>query len=312
MKEAARFLKEAKGKVGILFDGDCDGICAAAILNTFFKRKDIQPKLFTGDLEAGTFETFAKQPLDFWIIADLPVAENPGWLDGLKGRKLLILDHHPPINDLNKFGFLYINPRLKDPKVYRCTSHLALDVVEAAGFKGMEWLSKLGQVGDHEIDGNDEEREAADIINAVVATKLEDSAVKLVSYLSKSSLKQLLTEKRYLKLRDEFVKELEKQIALYDVSAVGEVTFFEVKGRFSMASLVASKLFDLYPRRTIITYSRKRSEWGVSGRSRKYDMGEMFRKAAEGIGQAGGHPVAAGGRINNFDLFKQRLQKMLK
>lgn len=312
MKEAVDFLKAAKGKVGILFDGDCDGVCAGAILAAFFSQKNVEVKLFTGELDNGTFDDFAKQPLDYWIIADFPVAEKPEWISPLKGKSVLIIDHHPPINDLNKLGFIYVNPRLKDPKIYFCTSHIASDLVSKAGMKDVEWLGRLGQIGDHEIEGSDAEREATDIINAVVATKKDRSLVVLVKYLSQASFKQLLTEKRYLKLRDEFVKELDKQVALYELSAVGDVTFFEVRSKFSMAALVATRLLELYPRRTIITYSRKKHEWGVSGRSKKYDMGEMFRKAAEGMGQAGGHPVAAGGKINDIDLFKQRIQKMLK
>jgi len=312
MKEAVDFLKAAKGKIGIMFDGDADGICAGAILAAYFRKRGIESKLFTGELNTETFENFAKQPLDFWIIADLPVAEKPEWLSSLKVKPILIIDHHPPINDLNKLGFIYVNPRLKDPEIYRCTSHIALDLVSKTGMKDVEWLSRLGQIGDREIDGTDGEKEAVDIIDAVVATKHEGSLVKLAAYLSQTTFKKFITEKRFLKVKDEFLKELEKQIALYELSAVGEITFFEIRSRFSMAALVASRLFDLYPRRTIIVYSRKKHEWGVSGRSRKYDMGDVFRKAAEGIGQAGGHPVAAGGRVANFDLFKQRLLKLLK
>jgi nanoRNase/pAp phosphatase (c-di-AMP/oligoRNAs hydrolase) len=52
--------------------------------------------------------------------------------------------------------------------------------------------------------------------------------------------------------------------------------------------------------------------WGVSGRSHKYDIGAAMKKAAEGIGTGGGHPVAAGAYVNDFKLFKKRLLEILK
>jgi single-stranded DNA-specific DHH superfamily exonuclease len=52
----------------------------------------------------------------------------------------------------------------------------------------------------------------------------------------------------------------------------------------------------------------------LSGRSKKYDLGEIFKKATKGIGRGGGHAVAAGARIKSedFDRFKTRVLKLMK
>lgn len=308
-----KFLKSLKGEVGIFFDGDADGTCSGALLAAFLKSRGLKPKLFTGSLDREQFAVFCNQKLDAWIFTDFPIDGTPDWLVQVMGRPVMSIDHHPVVNDLNKLGVVYVNPRMADPGIYYCSSHVALDIVSKAGLKGVEWLSLIGQAGDHEIEGSDDERTAVDLINAVVASKDNETLAKLANYLSEcSSFKQFLTEPRYLKLKTAFDKEIEKQIALYEVGATGEVTFFEVRSKFSISSILSTKLFDMYPRRTIIIYSRKGHGWGVSGRSKKYDIGKAFKAACEGIGQGGGHPVAAGAWVSDFEKFKRRLQQLLK
>ncbi|MEM5814221.1 MAG: DHH family phosphoesterase, partial [Candidatus Aenigmatarchaeota archaeon] len=102
-------------------------------------------------------------------------------------------------------------------------------------------------------------------------------------------------------------------IAKYEIEAAGEITFFEVKSRYGISGLLNTKLFDLYPKRTLILYRKKPGGmWSVSARSHKYDVGAAMKKAAEGLGTGGGHPVAAGAYVKDFKLFKKRLLELLK
>jgi len=69
----------------------------------------------------------------------------------------------------------------------------------------------------------------------------------------------------------------------------------------------------MYPKRTLILYRKRPGNmWSISGRSHKYDIGAALKKASEGIGTGGGHPVAAGAYVNDFKLFKKRLLEILK
>jgi len=313
VSEAAAFLKNAKGKVGIFFDDDTDGTCGAALVTAYLKLQDVKPQLFTGVLNQATFSAFASEELDHWIFIDFAIDQYSDWIAPLKGKSVLIIDHHPVINDLNKDGFLYLNPRIDQPDLYYCSTHIAFDVAHAAGLENMEWLSRIGQVGDHEIKGTEEEMQATSMIDAVVSMKERDDLIKVANFLSEAeSLKQFLTEQRYLKLRDEFEEEMERQVMLYELEATGDVTFFQVKSRFSLISMLSTRLFDMYPNRVIILYKQKPEGWSISGRGNRIDLGKAFREATEGIGQGGGHPVAAGAYVTDFERFKGRLLQKLK
>ncbi len=310
---ATKFLKKLSGKVAVFFDNDTDGICGAAIFAALLKQKNINLILKTGELEKEVFDGFAKIDANHYIFVDFAVDQYPNFLDGFKGRSVLLVDHHPIITDLNKLGFLHVNPRFKNPKIYRCSAHTAFDLCKAAGLKNFEWLSTLGQIGDRESSGTDEEKEAAGMIEAVCATKKDSDLVKLANFLSNcKNMDEFLYMEKYRKLKEQLEKELEKQLALFEVSTYGEIIFFEVKSRFSITSILASRLLDLYPNKTIITYSKKRDGWGASGRSKKFDMGTAFRKASEGIGKGGGHTVASGARVSDIEQFKSRLLSIFR
>jgi len=309
---AKLFLKKADGKVGMLFDEDADGISSAALLLAFFKKKKIKAKAIAGKLEKKDFHNFAKQNFDYYIVLDLPVDQYLDFIEPLKGKKVLFIDHHPIAHDLNKFGFVYFNPRLKKPKTYISTAHVIYNLIKPY-LKGFLWLMRLGAVGDHEIDGTEEEIEAVDIINAMLATKKKPSIEALVCFLSDCTrLEEFLYNEKYQKVKNLFIKELDRQIAKYESEAVDEITFFEVKSRYNITSILSTKLFEMYPNRTIILYSKKSPKlWSVSGRSQKYNLGKAFAKAAQGLGRGGGHPAAAGAHVNNFKVFKKRLLKLL-
>jgi nanoRNase/pAp phosphatase (c-di-AMP/oligoRNAs hydrolase) len=67
----------------------------------------------------------------------------------------------------------------------------------------------------------------------------------------------------------------------------------------------------MYPKKTLILYTKSGSIWKISGRSRKHDVGELFKKATKDIGTGGGHPVAAGADVNDIVLFKKRIMKLI-
>lgn len=311
-KAAAEFLKNAKGKVGILFHDDGDGICSAALLLAFFRKRGVETAIMPGKMEEDFYTAFANQAFDYYIIADMAADQYPELLAPLKGKRTLLVDHHPVHNDLNKVGIIHFNPRFERPGVYISASHCIYDLI--GGPKESEWLMRLGAVCDKEMDGNDEEFEASRTLTAFIGVKKMPAYAKIAMFLSKcTKIDEFLYNETYQKIRKTFEKEIEKQIAQYELEASGNITFFEVKSRYNMTGILANRLFDLYPKRTIFIYRKKAGNmWSISGRSHNYNLGKIMAQAAEGPGWAGGHPVAAGAYVKDFNLFKKRLLELLK
>ena len=86
----------------------------------------------------------------------------------------------------------------------------------------------------------------------------------------------------------------------------------EVTSKHGILAMVANALFEKYPDKTIIVYRERDGNYKFSGRSRKYDLGEAFRKASKGIGTGGGHPQAAGAFTKDLNTFRERLIELLE
>jgi len=312
-KEAVNFLKNIKGKVAIFFDGDADGTCSAAIILAYLRGKNVKVEARTGERDIVTFGRFAAVEADHYIFLDYAgLDEAPERLSGFKGKSVLIVDHHPINRDLNKEGYIFINPRFTDPNLYYCTTHLVYDLTKTAGLKGFEWLMHIGAIGDHEIEGTEDEREGTELVYAVQATK-KDDLEKLARFLSQcKKLDDFLYKDKYISLKETVQKEITKQISLFEISSSGDPVFFELKSGLSITGILSTKLSDLYPKKSVIIYSKKRDGWGVSGRSLKFDMGKAFKEAAKELGGGGGHKEAAGAFVTDMEQFKSRLMKVLK
>lgn len=313
MEKAVSILKNEKGPVAIFFDDDCDGVSSAAIAIAYFKSKKIPFKAFTGKLDAKTFAAFGrKKRFSLHMFLDYPVDQYKDFLKPFVGKKTVILDHHPVINDLNKMGFVYVNPRFSDPKIYYCTTHIAHDVFSAAGLKGNDWIKKTGMIGDREVKGSEIEELSTETVNAYVSTKPLTEHVKLAESMSYfKGFDDFVYNSKNVKIRESYLKELERQVLKFEKENLNEVVVFEIKSKYSLTPTLATRLFDMYPNKTIILYSKKPKGWSFSGRSRNFDMGKAFRQASKDIGKGGGHQVAAGAFVSDKKKFIQELRKIL-
>lgn len=313
MRRAIEFLKNISNKVSIYIHDDTDGVCSGALLLALLNQKNIRPKLFCGDIEEETFRMHESKPKNI-IFLDFAIDQYPEFLEKFKEKNVLIIDHHPIFNDLNKMGFIHINPRFKDPKKYVSAASICFKICRKAGLENFEWLKRLGNVGDHVISGNKQEREADEIICAVKAVKGSKALLKVTKVLSRiKKIEDFLYRGIYQKIKNEFEKEIEKQIKNFEKFEIKDVNFFELKSKYNILSYLAGVLLDIYPDKTIILYRHRDSVCNVSGRSKKYNLGEIFKKASEGIGRGGGHPIAAGARIRSSDInkFKKRVLKLI-
>ncbi len=313
--EAVNFLKTVEGKVGIFFHDDADGCCAAAIVLSLLRKRGLKPVLDTGEIDSESFARFAKNDLDAVIVLDFAVDQYPDWLKPWKGKPVLIVDHHPPINDLNKSGFLYINPRTEDPKLYISTSQLVHPLCTKAGLKGGDWLVRVGGVGDRALEGNDDEKRAAELIDSVKAVEHETGLVKLASILAGlEKLDRFIYNEKYLKMHQKYEHEINKQLDKFRDVEREDVIWFEVKSNYSVTASLASRLFDIYPDKTLFIYRKDSQSCKIAGRSRKYDLGKIFREVTAVVGgKGGGHPVAAGAKIptGKMPTFRKKVMASL-
>ncbi len=311
--ESVKFLEGLRGKVGVFFDMDCDGVCSGALALAYLRTlHGVQCSLNTGNKDDEVFEAYGKEKVDFAIFLDYAF-DGLKFLKPFKG-KTLIVDHHPVFVDFNRKGFVYWNPRLFDKKAYISTSTNIYNLTKAAGFRGYEWLMRLGAIGDHEIEGTKEEREAVDTINAVKAMDNPQPMINLCVFLSNASgPREVIENPDYMEMKKRVSQELEKQIALFSQLPEGKISFFQVKSKVHITSILSNKLSDMYPKRAIILYSKSRDGWRVSGRApnSKADLGKVFKSAARGIGKGGGHPVASGAKVSDMELFMKRVRKQI-
>jgi len=311
MEESVRFLKEISGTVDVIFHADCDGCCSGAIMLAFLKQKDVKAVPVAVDLEEEFFSSLGNA--DYTVILDLAIDHYKEWISHLKKGHVLVIDHHVIRNNLNKLGFIHVNPRFGDPNLYTSASMVTHDVCRKAGLNVLEWVGKVGAVGDRALKGDEKEKTAAYMVDAVKAIRKEKGLVSLAKHLSRcESIDEFLKEDKYVNLKETLESELEKQIALFDITSSGEIVFFEVKSRYSITAILSSMLSDMYPKKTIMIFTKKGDIYKVSGRSQKYNLAEAFEKASNGIGKGGGHPAAAGATVNDVFAFKARLEKLLK
>lgn len=314
-REAVDFLKKSKGKIGIFFDNDADGTSAAALLLAYFKERNVKAESVSGTIEKHVFDNFGKEDFDFYIFCDFPLSFYPEFLEPFVGKNVMIIDHHPIQKDLNKMGFIFINPRVENPEVYISTSHLVLDICNKAGLKNFEWLARIGMSGDREIVGSQEEKEASNIINSIAIVKGIEELPKVAKFLSGCKrIEEFVYKKEYQKINKIVDRNIDKNVESFVKSGIKDVNFFESKSKYGIASTISTKLFDMYPDKTIIVYSRGKDHCKISGRTRKFDIGKIFKEASEGLGSGGGHPVAASAKIDSkdFNEFKKRLIRMIK
>lgn len=310
IEKAVEFLKNIEGEVNVYHHNDCDGICSAAIFLAYLKERGIKPKLNCVDINEESFKILKKEKTETAIFLDLPVDEFIERIEGFEAERILVVDHHKITEDLNKKGIAHINPRFEEPDAYISASQISYQICKV---KSLEWLARIGAVGDRALEGAEDEREAADMIDAIACLKKNKELASLAKLLSGcKKIEDFLYIEKYRKLKEAYENEIKKQISLFEIYGVSDINWFEVKSGFPVTSSLATRLFDIFPKKTIITYTKSKGVYNLSGRSKKYDLGSIFKKASEGLGTGGGHPQAAGAEVKNFHEFKRRVIKMME
>ena len=130
---------------------DCDGICSGSILSTILDRQN-KPH----DIEFVNLDVLDDIELDheLTIFSDLGSGQRVD-AKAKKGQKIIILDHHPPLRDLDygddkDYTYLEINPMHHgiDGSYYVCGGGLCYFLAKEFGYTDLSWIGVLSAIGD--------------------------------------------------------------------------------------------------------------------------------------------------------------------
>ena len=130
---------------------DCDGICSGAILSTILDRQNKEHEIEFVNLDVLDNIELTH---DLTIFSDLGSGQN---IDARaqKGQKIIVLDHHPPLRDLDykndkDYTYLEINPMHYgiDGSYYVCGGGLCYFLAKEFGYTDLSWIGILSAIGD--------------------------------------------------------------------------------------------------------------------------------------------------------------------
>lgn len=147
----AKKIIESSENIKIYSHIDCDGICSGAILSTILDRQNKDH-----EIEFVNLDVLDNIELDhdLTIFSDL----GSGQLidtNAKEGQKIIILDHHPPLRDLDyrndkEYTYLEINPHHHgiDGSYYVCGGGLCYFLAKEFGYDDLSWIGVLSAIGD--------------------------------------------------------------------------------------------------------------------------------------------------------------------
>ena len=149
--QEAKEIIESSQDIKIYSHIDCDGICSGAILSTILDRQNKEH-----DIDFVNLDVLDDLELDheLTIFSDLGSGQKVD-AKAKKGQKIIILDHHPPLRDLDyrndkDYTYLEINPLHHgiDGSYYVCGGGLCYFLAKEFGYDDLSWIGVLSAIGD--------------------------------------------------------------------------------------------------------------------------------------------------------------------
>ncbi|WP_407381163.1 DHHA1 domain-containing protein [Methanobrevibacter sp.] len=147
----AKELIEKSTDIKVYSHIDCDGICSGAILSTILDRLN-KPH----EIDFVNLDVLDNIDLnhELTIFSDLGSGQHID-TKATEKNNILILDHHPPLRDLNykddkEFTYLEINPIHHgiDGSYYVCGGGLCYFLAKEFGYTDLSWIGVLSAIGD--------------------------------------------------------------------------------------------------------------------------------------------------------------------
>lgn len=147
----AKQIIESSDDIKVYSHIDCDGICSGAILSTILDRQNKEH-----DIEFVNLDVLDDMELDheLTIFSDLGSGQRID-TNAKENQKIIILDHHPPLRDLDykddkDYTYLEINPIHHgiDGSYYVCGGGLCYFLAREFGYRDLSWIGVLSAIGD--------------------------------------------------------------------------------------------------------------------------------------------------------------------
>ncbi|BBL62955.1 MAG: DHH family phosphoesterase [Methanobrevibacter arboriphilus] len=147
----AKLMIESSEDIKIYSHNDCDGISAGAILSTILDRQEKDH-----DIEIVSLDKLENLEIEneLTIFSDLGSGQEVDKLAN-NDSKIIILDHHPPIRDLNyrdkaSYNYLEINPLHHgiDGSYHVSGGGLSYLLAREFGYIDLSWIGVLAAIGD--------------------------------------------------------------------------------------------------------------------------------------------------------------------
>lgn len=289
--------------IPIFFHTDADGCCSAAIVADWLEMRKVKFKLRPKD--AGTVDVV--EPGIYLDLAGIPANQVT--------KDTIVVDHHPG----PKLACQYFNPRTRGESLP--TSH---ECFRLFGRKELVWIAAAGCAGDNqpspdlnkltqELYGDVDLKKAADLIDAHYSVKGSSAAKDVVELLLKfkESPSGFLRQKSLLQSWSKVEEEIDRVIS-QKPQKLGKLIIVKFSSDLRIKSQIANKLKEMHPEQVVLVVHECKGEFKISLREMKeiIDFSEALPRITAGLkAQAGGHPVAAGGKVakSDFDEFIQRL-----
>ncbi|MEM5882646.1 MAG: DHHA1 domain-containing protein [Candidatus Aenigmatarchaeota archaeon] len=339
-KKGVLFLKKIKPKdrVLLLYHKDLDGLASALIFLRGAKKLGltIKKKYATSNEEIEKIAKKVKKS-DKIIVLDIDISYMKKELIKLK-KDILIIDHHPPRKNLNTKRIVYINPRLKNSKIYQPTSYVTYKFLsKILDLKSEKWIAILGTLSDFGLEdckdllGKIKIRSKEDIPKTKIWKEVEKltgiiSGIgfeKTFDFLEKSkSLKEFKKNKIVKKALKNYLRKIKKYEKIFwdNLREYREANLLisEIKTKHrEITSLISTKFSGEFPEKVLVVLRRVGKKYAVHVRyrgSKRINLGKIMERCAKGLNGGGGHPHAAGAsiKLRNKKIFEERLIEELR
>ena len=149
-RRAAEIIKNSED-IMVYSHIDCDGICSGAILSTILDRQNKEHEIEFVNLDVLDDIELTHE---LTIFSDLASGQHIT-TNAKEGQKIIILDHHPPLRDLDykddkNYTYLEINPLHHgiDGSYYVCGGGLCYFLAKEFGYNDLSWIGVLSAIGD--------------------------------------------------------------------------------------------------------------------------------------------------------------------
>lgn len=147
----AREIIENSEDIKVYSHIDCDGICSGAILSTILDRQNKEHEIEFVNLDVLDDIELTHE---LTIFSDLGSGQHVD-TQAVKGQKIIILDHHPPLRDITycedkEYTYLEINPMHHgiDGSYDVCGGGLCYFLAKEFGYDDLSWIGVLSAIGD--------------------------------------------------------------------------------------------------------------------------------------------------------------------